>query len=76
MSTATWDVPFRQTDKRELGPVIYHLAERETSYSRALCGTWRSLPLEPNAQGELCVVCSQIYWEKHGVEYHLAGVPA
>lgn len=66
--TATWDVPFRETQKREgKRPVIYHLAEREESFDRAICGKAREgRPLEPNAQGELCVVCRDMYFRKHG----------
>lgn len=69
MTTATWDIAYREpaTTKKV---VILHLAEREQNYDRALCGKSREgRPLEPNARGEICVVCADIYFRKHGVNY-------
>lgn len=52
-----------------VGIRILHLAEKEQNYERALCGRKRDKPLEPNASGEMCVVCADIYWRKHGCEW-------
>lgn len=66
MTTATWDIAYRE----KVGVRILHLAEREENYDRALCGkVRRNAPLEPNARGEICVVCADIYFRKHGCNY-------
>lgn len=67
--TATWDIAYREAGHR-VGARILHLAEREENYERALCGkVRRDAPLEPNATGELCVVCESLYYRKHGANY-------
>lgn len=68
MTTATWDIAYREATKQ--GVRILHLAEREENYDRALCGKVRhDAPLEPNAIGEVCIVCADLYWKKHGVNF-------
>ena len=69
MTTATWDIAYaEQATTRKVR--ILHLAEREENYERALCGkVRRDAPLEPNARGELCVVCESLYFRKHGCNY-------
>lgn len=69
MTTATWDIAYAETEKTRKVRIL-HLAEREENYERALCGkVRRGARLEPNARGELCVVCADIYFRKHGVNY-------
>ena len=48
---------------------ILHLAERERGYRFALCGKPRNLPLDPQANGQLCVVCAELYFRKHGYSW-------
>ena len=68
MTTATWDIAYREPG--HAGVRILHLAEREANYERALCGRRRDdAPLEPNARGETCVVCASLYFRKHGVNF-------
>lgn len=65
----TKDAPVAHTIYREAGRAgvrILHLAQKDTNYERALCGKKRETPLEPNAQGEMCVVCEHLYELKHG----------
>lgn len=48
---------------------ILHLADGALGYERALCGKRRDLPLDPHATGQFCVVCLDIYKQKHGAPY-------
>lgn len=63
------DAPVDEATYREAGTAgirILHLAQKDTNYERALCGKKRETPLEPNAEGEVCVVCAALYFRKHG----------
>ena len=67
MTTATWDIAYPE---QKAGVRILHLAEREERFERALCGKLRhDAPLEPDATGELCVVCADVYFRKHGANF-------
>lgn len=72
LSTLRSGVRGEPVDYRVDSPVsirILHLAEKELGYEHALCGKRRDAPLDPSADGELCIICREIYFRKHGHEY-------
>lgn len=65
------ELSYRQArDRHAQAPRILHLADGSTNHERSLCGRKRELPLEPNAKGDMCMVCADIYWRKHGCNWN------
>lgn len=48
--TAPPDVPLR----------IIHMATKASGYTVARCGKKRDRPIDPHAEGEMCVVCAEL----------------